>query len=207
MARAGYPFDPATGTGGYPYPIDYVTIPDTFEQPTAEIYQQQLARVGIKIRLRLLSHQSYLAEVQRRGRAPMGWAGWQADYPDPLTFFDPKLVTSALGPVSLNNSFYSNPELDALVARGRTETDQRARDALFSRAEEIVARDAPWIPVTTSRVIELRQPWLRGYVSTALAQLDFSRAWLARPSAAKEQARAGLRMAPFFGAALGGSRP
>ncbi|NUO51692.1 MAG: ABC transporter permease subunit [Polyangiaceae bacterium] len=206
MARAGYPFDPATGTGGYPEPIDYVTIPDTFEQPTAEIYQQQLARVGIRIRLRLLSHQSYLAEVQRRGRSPMGWAGWQADYPDPLTFFDPKLASSAIGATSLNNSFYSNPELDALVERGRTETNPRARDALFSRAEEIVARDAPWIPVTTSRVIELRQPWLRGYASTALAQLDFSRAWLARPSPTAQKARAGLRMAPFFGAALWGSK-
>jgi ABC-type transport system substrate-binding protein/ABC-type dipeptide/oligopeptide/nickel transport system permease subunit len=208
MARAGYAFDPATGTGGYPEPIDYLTIPDTFEQPTAEVYQQQLARIGIRIRLRLLSHQSYLSEVQRRGRSPMGWAGWQADYPDPLTFFDPKLVSRSIGPVSLNNSFYSSPELDALVERGRTETDPASRDALFSRAEEIVARDAPWIPVTTSRVIELRQPWLRGYKSTALAQLDFAHAWLARPSADERQARAALGMAPFFGSApFQGSRP
>lgn len=200
MARAGYAFDPKTGTGGYPHPIEYVTIPDTFEQPTAEVYQQQLARIGLDIRLRLLSHQTYLAEVQQRGRSAMGWAGWQADYPDPLTFFDPKLVSSAIGPVSLNNSFYSNPELDALVARARIETNPSARDALFTRAEEIVTRDAPWIPVTSARIIELRQPWLHGYTSTSLVSLDFTRAWLARGPRAS-QARAAIRMAPLFGSA------
>ncbi len=201
MKRAGYPYDPATGEGGWPEPIDYVTVPDTFEQSAAEVYQQQLARVGLRIRLRLVSHQTYLAEVQARRRATMGWAGWQADYPDPLTFFDPKLVSSAIGDVSQNNSFYASPELDALVARARVETDGSVRDALFSRAEEIVHHDAPWIPVTTSRVFELRQPRLRGYTSTPLSQLDFSRAWLIPKDGAAPAARAALGMRSFFGRA------
>ncbi len=181
MAEAGYAYDPSTGHGGYPEPIDYVTVPDTFEQSAAEIYQQQLARVGLRVRLRLLNHQTYLSEVQRRGRSTMGWAGWQADYPDALTFFDPKLVSSAIGPVSQNNSFYADAELDAVIARVRREPDPDARDALFSRAEEIVHEDAAWIPVTTTRVFELRQPWLMGYAGTPLEQLDFAGTWL-RPS-------------------------
>lgn len=201
MAEAGYPFDPATGRGGYPEPIDYVTVPDTFEQSAGEIYQQQLARIGIRIRLRLLSHQTYLTEVQARGRSAMGWAGWQADYPDPLTFFDPKLVSSAIGPVSQNNSFYASAEVDALVARARTETDPVRRDEIFSRAEEIVHRDAPWIPVTTSRVFELSQPWLRGNEPTPLVQLDFTRAWLAYPTDSDDDGRAALGMAPLRGGA------
>ncbi|MBL9027652.1 MAG: ABC transporter permease subunit [Myxococcales bacterium] len=197
MAEAGYAFDPATGRGGYHDPIDYVTVPDTFEQSAAEIYQQQLARVGIRIRLRLLSHQTYLSEVQTRGKSAMGWAGWQADYPDPLTFFDPKLVSSAIGPVSQNNSFYSSPEVDALVARARVETDPRTRDEIFSRAEEIVHADAAWIPVSTARVFELSQPWLRGYEPTALVQLDFTSAFLDRPATDGQAARAALGMSPL----------
>ncbi|MBL8744689.1 MAG: ABC transporter permease subunit, partial [Myxococcales bacterium] len=46
MAEAGYPYDPETKRGGYPEEIEYVTVPDSFEQAAAEIYQQQLARIG-----------------------------------------------------------------------------------------------------------------------------------------------------------------
>jgi ABC-type transport system substrate-binding protein/ABC-type dipeptide/oligopeptide/nickel transport system permease subunit len=181
MREAGYAFDPATGRGGLPDPVEYVTVPDTFEQAAAEVYQQQLARVGIRVRLRLLSHQTYLAEVQKRGRSQMGWAGWQGDYPDPLTFFDPKLVSWSIGPISQNNSFYASAAVDALVAKARQETDPALRDQLFARAEDIVHEDAPWIPVTSLRTFELLQPALRGYRATPLVQLDFTRAWIHDP--------------------------
>src|SRR4030095_10194271 len=78
MELAGYPFDPRTGRGGYPQPIDYITVPDTSEQSSAEIFQQQLARVGIRIRLKLVSWAAWLALVSTRGAAPVGWRGWEA---------------------------------------------------------------------------------------------------------------------------------
>src|SRR5262249_25497079 len=60
MQRAGYPYDPVTRKGGYPHEIDYLTVPESFEQQAGEVFQQQLARVGIRIRLRLVSHSTYL---------------------------------------------------------------------------------------------------------------------------------------------------
>lgn len=179
MAEAGYPFDPTTGRGGYPEPVDYVTVPDTLEQYAAEVYQQQLAEIGIRLRLRLLSFQAQLAERQRRGRTQMGWAGWQADYPDPLTFFDPVLSGRAVGELSQNPSFYASTELDALLGRVRSSTRAEERAALFREAEALIARDAPWIPTTCPQTFELRQPWLLGYEPTPLRALDLRRAYLA----------------------------
>ncbi len=113
MAEAGYPFDPATGKGGWPEPIDYLTIPDTGDQMYAEVWQQQLARVGLRIRLELVSFASFLAESQRRGAAAMGRAGWSADYPDPSNFFESILSSEAIQDEGSDNvSFFSNAELE-----------------------------------------------------------------------------------------------
>ena len=46
-----------------------------------------------------------------------------------------------------NNMGYSNPELDRLLEQARTELDQEKRFNLYHRAEEIIVRDAPWIPL------------------------------------------------------------
>lgn len=180
MEAAGYPYNPETGEGGYPDVIEYVTIPDSLEQAAAEIYQQQLARVGLRVKLRLISSLSYLTITQRRAATTMGWAGWQADYPDPLTFFDPNLVSWSVGDVTQNYSFFVNDELDRVVKAARRETDFDKRAALFGEAEAIVATEAPWVPTTTPSTIEVRQPWLRGYEPTSLSTLDFTNAFLAR---------------------------
>lgn len=180
MREAGYPYDPETGEGGYPDPIDYMVIPTSFEQSAAEIYQQQLERIGVRLRLVLVGSTTYYAIAQQRGRATMGWAGWQADFPDPLTFFTPNLDGEAIGPVSQNYAFFSNAELDRLIDRARRETNAEVRKQIFAEAEGIVHELAPWVPTTSPATLEVRQPWLQGYEPTALTSLDFTRTFLAR---------------------------
>lgn len=180
MRRAGYPYDPSTGEGGYPEVIDYLTVGDSFEQHAAEIYQQQLAAVGIRLRLRLVSFATYLAEASTPGRTRMGWLGWQADYPDPSTFFERTLTSGGIGEsVSQNWAFFENAELDRVIARAAVEADAAARMALYHRAEEIVRDEAPWVPTHVSRVFELWQPRVRGYRPHPIIGPRFADVWLA----------------------------
>lgn len=179
MAAAGYPFDPATGRGGYPGRIDYIAVPDTLEQAVGEIFQQQLAKVGLRIRLRLVSHATYLAEVSRRRTTPMGWVGWQADYPDPASFFEPTLSSSAISDEgSQNFAFFSNAELDRALADAHAEQDRARRFAHYARAEAIVRDLAPWVPTYTLRVLELWQPYVRGYGRSGGGVPRFNDVWL-----------------------------
>lgn len=201
MREAGFPFDPRTGEGGYPEEIEYIAIPDSFEQVAAEVYQQQLARVGIRVRLKMVSSLSFLSIAQKRGQTQMGWAGWQADYPDPLTFFDPNLVSSSIADVTQNYAFFSNAEVDRLVEEARAETDPQKRRALFAQAEAIVHDLAPWVPTTSPATLEVRQPWLHGYEPSALQSLDMTRAFLANREAAGPK-EAALPRGSSFGAAL-----
>lgn len=179
MDRAGYPFDPATGLGGWPHPVEYVAVSDTSDQQAAEVWQQQLARIGIRIRLRLLTFASLLAETQRRRTAAMGRAGWGADFPDASNFFEPTLSTEAIQDEgSMNVAFFSHAELDAILARAHAETDQDRRFADYQRAEEIIRDEAPWIPTFGTRTFELWQPRVHGFVAQAVVHGRLNDVWL-----------------------------
>lgn len=179
MAAAGHPYDPASGEGGYPEPIDYLTIPDTFEQAAAEVFQQQLARIGLRIRLRLVSWATLLATMSKPGEAAMGWRGWAADYPDPATFFEPLLTSSAITSEGTQNvSFFRSPELDRVVEQAHRELDFTRRMQLYERAEEIVRDQAPLVPVYGSRSLQLTQPSVRGYAPHPVIALRLRDVWL-----------------------------
>ena len=181
MAEGGYPYDPATGRGGYPEPIDYLAIADSSDQQHAEIWQQQLARIGLRVRLRLATFASFLAEAQRRRTSRMGNTGWSADYPDPSNFFEPTLSSEAVQDESSENvAFFANRELDEVLARAHEEPDQSKRFAYYERAEEIVRDEAPWVPTFNSRTFEVWQPWLRGYVRNAVIRGRFNDVWFDR---------------------------
>lgn len=184
MAEAGYPYDPATGKGGYPEVIDYLAIAESSDQQHAEIWQQQLARIGIRIRLRLQTWASFLAEVQRRRTARMGNTGWVADYPDASNFFEPILGSEAIQDEGSENvAFFASKELDDVLARAHEEPDRQRRFALYERAEEIVRDEAPWIPTLNPRSFELWQPWLRGYVRHPVIRGRFNDVWIDRGEA------------------------
>ena len=79
---------------------------------------------------------------------------------------------------SNNDSFYANPELDAILDAARGETDRDKRAALYHRAERILYDDAPWIWDYHQPTIELTQPYVRGYEPHPIWLRDFSSAWL-----------------------------
>ncbi|MEO7328782.1 MAG: ABC transporter substrate-binding protein, partial [Minicystis sp.] len=179
MARAGYPFDPATGRGGYPEPIDYIAVPDTWDQQSGEIWQQQLAKIGIRLRLRLVTYAAFLSESGLRRAVPMGKTGWNADFPDASNFFEPILATSAIADEgSENAAFFSNAAFDALLVRAHGEPDPERRAALYEEAETIVRDEAPWIPTFGVMRFEIWQPRLRGHVPQAVIQARFDQVWI-----------------------------
>ncbi len=183
MSLAGYAFDPQTGRGGYPDVIEYLTIPNTFEQAAAEVFQQQLAKVGLRLRLKLVSFAAWSTLISSPRRTQMGWRGWGADYADPSSMFAPILTTAAITPQNSQNvSFYSNPELDALIDKTAVTIERDERMDLFRQAEEIVRDDAPLVPVYVIRSMHLVQPVVRGYVPHKVAPLRVRDVWLDRGS-------------------------
>jgi ABC-type transport system substrate-binding protein len=164
MRLAGLAYDPASGLGGYAQEIPYLAVVDTFSQQSAEIFQQQLARIGIRIRIELVSFPTYLARAARRKNALMGYTGWQADFPEPSTFLEPNFASSSIQEEeSMNFSFFSDRTFDELLRRARRTTDAAERAALYRKAEDRVLEEAAWAVTYSYRFFELWQPYVHGY--------------------------------------------
>ena len=181
MRKAGYPFDPATGKGGWPDPIVYPLYDQGLLVFTAQLLQQDLAKIGLRLDLRLVSWPAFLALQERPGGAAISQANWEMDYPDPSSFFDPLFTTASIGPeVSYNVSFYSNERVDELVARAHGELDPERRRALYGEADGILCDEAPWAFAYAYHAYFVRQPYVRGLEARLIGGLDPTRAWMDR---------------------------
>ena len=79
-------------------------------------------------------------------------SGWQADYPGLYNFLAPLYSTAAGNGAGSNDGDYSNPEFDALLEKGISETDVDTANKDFQSAQEILLKDLPAIPLWYSNV-------------------------------------------------------
>jgi ABC-type transport system substrate-binding protein len=186
MRRAGYPYDPATGIGGWPNIIVYPLYDQGLLLYTAQVLQQDLAKIGLRIELKLMSWPAFLALQQRPGGAALSQGNWEIDYLDPSSLFDPLFTTAAIASESsFNTAFYSNPRFDDLVGRARRERAPDRRKALYREANEILCDEAPWAFAYAYHPFDMRQAYVRGFKPHPVWTRDVSRVWIDRtPSVA-----------------------
>lgn len=179
MKRAGFPYDPRTGRGGYPRTIRLLALADSFGQSASEVHQQQLAKIGIRVRLDVAGWPAYLAQVSRRRTTEMASGGWGADYPDASSFFEPVFSSGAIqDEESQNIAFFSNREFDQILVEARRSSDAAAREQLFRRAEEVLVEEAPWAFGYSVRRLEIWQPYVHGYKPNAVLTFNVRFAWI-----------------------------
>ncbi len=100
---------------------------------------------------------TYLSD-KRAGNFQVARAGWIGDYNEASTMLD--LLTKGH---SSNNSFYDNPEYDALMNKARVTTDDVQRNKLYQEADAMIARDMPIIPLFQYSNARLIKPRVGGY--------------------------------------------
>ncbi|WP_438352558.1 peptide ABC transporter substrate-binding protein [Microbacterium sp. CJ88] len=74
--------------------------------------------------------------------------GWQADYPGLYNFLGPLYATNA----SSNDGDYSSAEFDKLLSDGISSTDTATQNSDFQKAQEVLLKDLPAIPLWYSNV-------------------------------------------------------
>ena len=106
------------------------------------ILQMWKRNLGIKAEFQQTEFATFLRDLHKR-RFQMFDIGWIADYPDPENFLDILFHSES----SNNHTNYNNPEVDALLERARTETDELVRYQIYNQVEQQIIDDAPWIPL------------------------------------------------------------
>lgn len=146
-----------------------------------ELAQADLAKIGVKLRLKPVSFPVYLEETGKPRTAQMAGVGWNLDFPDPSNVL--ALVSSATKAArdSSNRSFYSHPELDALLERALIERDPQRRAALYREANDFVADQAPWAFFCNTQAPQAWQPYVHGYRPHPWYWIPVHEVWLDLP--------------------------
>jgi oligopeptide transport system substrate-binding protein len=133
ITEAGY------GIGGEPLSLEILyNTSEAHKSIAVAISQMWKQTLGIDTTLANMEWQTFL-DARGSQNYELARAGWCGDYNEASTFLD--IVTTSSG---YNDSAYSNPELDALMAAARTADDPLP---LYTQAEYIVATDLPVIPI------------------------------------------------------------
>lgn len=157
LAEAGFP-----GGEGFP---SLTILYNTSEghRKIAEAMQQMWAReLGIRISLTNQEWKVYL-ESQIRLNYEISRSAWIGDFMDPLTFLE--MWTTGNGN---NNTGWSNPDFDALIARSRLSTSPQEHFATLRQAEEILLNELPIIPIYWYTTKALLHPAVTGYAPKLL---------------------------------------
>ncbi|MGH7434085.1 MAG: ABC transporter substrate-binding protein [Polyangiaceae bacterium] len=179
MKKAGFAFDPGTGRGGWPEPVDYLVYDQGIVVYTAQLLQQDLAKIGIRLRIEQVSYSAYLGMHTDPKRPGMSFGSWGMDYADPGSLLEPLFASPPPGATEHNGgSFYANPRLDDVLARARATADGERRAALYREADAIVCDDAPWAFTFLRHFYDVSQPYVHGLSVRSLRGRDASRTWL-----------------------------
>lgn len=105
--------------------------------------QANLAEAGVNVTLESQANASYRERLDR-GDFQIAIGNWTPDFADPYMFMN-YWFDSANHGLSGNRSFYTNPEVDALIRAAAVATSQEERERLYAEAQEIVVADAAYV--------------------------------------------------------------
>src|SRR4030088_1790773 len=125
--------------------------------PMAEYIQQNLAKVGIQIKLQTSEWISYLTKWAQGTGPGVGWAqqSWGMTTPYWLYIATSSTLQAPNGP---NVGRYSNPELDKVMAQAMAATSEADAAGLWKQANRIVTDDAAIAPIVNDKAPYVLSP-------------------------------------------------
>jgi len=155
LADAGYP-------NGFDTTLSYPTSGSGNMVPTPmnEALQRDLAAVGINVKLEPVEWASMLTDFYA-GKIPGGAGAINIS----LGFSSPALVGLVFGSgATFNVGGYSNPDVDAILAKTKTEFTREERGQSLAELADIVTQDAPWLFVVHDLNARVLAPNVKGFV-------------------------------------------
>ena len=137
LVEAGFP-----GGNGLPEMAVIMGINNSDFTRTIEVIQETWRReLGVRITLEPLEQKTWQQSMQTHNYA-ISFAGWVADFADPVNFLD-AYVTKG----SYNRTGWANPDYDRLIAEAARTPEPAARFELFQQAEALLLAEAPIAPL------------------------------------------------------------
>ena len=147
MKKAGYPSGKYTGDERFLA----VAGNTSGEKAVAEVVQAQLAKLGFRLRLRIVPDDalftSWCSVPSRKVVFCASGIAWLKDFPDPQPMLQPVFDGQAIASIANNNySQLNDPDINAAMARAQLSTG-KARSAAWGAIDRMIAAQAPVIPL------------------------------------------------------------
>ena len=179
-----YPFDPEAAQqlladAGYADGIEvesWFRVVRPWLSRIPEAVQQDLAAIGVNVEL-LQLEASVATEMIVSGEMPFYLHGYGSSFPDPFNYGTELFQT---GSTYADRWRYSNPDVDALVAEARQDTNPDTRCEKWLQVQEILMEDLPGIPLLVVGYPDLRSPRIQNFVyNHTYHRPYYDRIWIA----------------------------
>lgn len=124
------------------------TAGNVARQNTQQLFQQNWKKIGVEMEIKNMPASVVWGEYTIKSQFDTLLVAWEPTVgmdPDYAARCHSKLIPAKHGSGS-NYVQYENPELDALLELGVTQTDQKERIATYHKIQEILLRDVPFAP-------------------------------------------------------------
>lgn len=162
LAKAGFP----DGSKMPPLEFNFRDSRPDIKIAAESIAQQLQQNLGVKTNIRSMEWGAYL-DKRNRKELQLFHMRWAADYLDQENFLTVMFTTN--GPE--NKLGYSNPEVDKLCYEADVMPDGPERNAKYAQAEDIILKDAVWVPIYFQRDAELIRPEVEGMRESVFGHL------------------------------------
>ncbi len=139
----------------------------TNENPTrvqaATVMQSQLAEVGIEVDVVQMEWGAYL-DSTAKGEHDIFILGWVSSTGGADNGLYPIFHSSKMGAAG-NRTFYKNPEVDALLEEGRSETVEEKRLEIYAEAQQKIMDDYVHIPLWYLSRVHAMKNNVEGFIS------------------------------------------
>ncbi len=140
------------------------------EADVAALIKEAWEKTGmVEVTVKSAEWSTYL-ELTRKGQLPVTLYGWYPDYIDPDNYLFPFLHT---GSNRWLGEPYSNPDLDKILEKAQVSLDQKEREQLYKQAQQILAEDAPIVPIFQGKLYVAAKKNVHGIVLDPIMLLRY----------------------------------
>jgi peptide/nickel transport system substrate-binding protein len=156
LDEAGYPVTKK----GIRFTLIYKTSQDETRKRIGEILQEQLAKVGIRVKIKIYEWGTFYGDI-KKGNFQIYTLSWVGVVEPDIYYYI--FHSESIPPKGANRGRYINPELDRLIEKGRATLDIKKRKKIYSRIQKIVAEELPYISLWYTNNIAIMNRRIKGF--------------------------------------------
>jgi peptide/nickel transport system substrate-binding protein len=148
------------------------SISDPNWEAIALSVQASLATVGINVKLEKLANATMRDRIGQ-GNYDIAIGNWSPDFADPYMFMNYWFESDKKG-LPGNRSFYSDPQVDALLKKAVSVSDQQVRTADYQAAQKIVIDQAAYVYLFQKNYQVAMNKDVKGFVYNPMLEQVFN---------------------------------